>query len=340
MMIVLYSIMALLFLILVINFWGISIRNAGQKPIDTAELKKLNQKLATTTDNRQVAYCVYGSSDSAAPVVINMHGSSLECGFERATYEKVTAALGIRGIAISQPGCGFSDEKPGRVVKDWPREDLEAVLKAENVEKFYITGHSQGTPHAMAAAWAMPDRCLGIGLNAPLMPSALIDELGLGKTIGTGATPTSTSLKKRSMGWFFALFRIIFGHLPPSFSSSILKKGFPKVKADTDLINRFESSMTRSFVRGTSGIVWESAQDTCFDWGFDIRDIKNDNICVWHADDDSAIPANQGKWLADFWGANYKHNAEGYGHLTYCAGEYQRPEKSIIAALLKGRITD
>jgi pimeloyl-ACP methyl ester carboxylesterase len=51
----------------------------------------------------------------------------------------------VRGIAISLPGYGYTDMKPGRKVLDWANEDLLAVLDQEGVDEFMITGHSQGT---------------------------------------------------------------------------------------------------------------------------------------------------------------------------------------------------
>jgi pimeloyl-ACP methyl ester carboxylesterase len=249
-----------------ITLAGARIRNLGMRPVLQGEVDADGQHLATTKDGRQVAYCAYGSQDPAKPVVINVHGSGLEAGFERATYENICATLGCRGIAISLPGCGFSDQKPGRQVKDWPAEDLAAVLGSEGVNQFHITGHSQGTPHAMAAALYFPDLCIGLGLNAPLLPAALCEEFGMDRTIGTGGTPTSTQLKRANMAWYFTIMGIAFGVLPSSVLSSVIKKGFPKVKADHELVSRFEGSMRRAVVRGTSGATWETAQDTCFDW--------------------------------------------------------------------------
>jgi hypothetical protein len=188
----------------------------------------------------------------------------------------------------------------------------------------------------MAAALYFSERCIGLGLNAPLLPTKLCEELGVGSTIGTGGTPGSEKLKQANMGWYFTIFRIVFGMLPPSLVASFIKKGFPKVKADHELVNRFEGAMRRAVVRGTSGLTWETAQDTCFEWGFDVRDLQHSNACVWHSDDDSAIPSAQGKWLAEHLVANYRHISEGYGYMTYCAGQYQEPEKSLVAALLRG----
>ncbi|MCY9870470.1 alpha/beta hydrolase [Vibrio barjaei] len=319
---------------LLINHWGILLRRRGMLPIDNKQLVNDELRTTTTKDGRTVSYCVYGSDEPSAPVVVNMHGSGLECGFERSNYAHVCQALHCRGIAISLPGCGFSDEKPGRRVVDWPAEDLEAVLNAENVNTFHITGHSQGTPHAMAAALHFKERCIGLGLNAPLLPTKLCRELGTRSTIGTGGTPTSTKLYTYAMGWYFSFFQMVFGLLPPKLASTPIRKGFPKVQADKELINKFENSMRRAVVRGTTGATWETAQDTCFEWGFDVRDLKHRNAHVWHSEDDSAIPFEQGQWLAEHLNASYKSKSEGYGHMTYCAGKYLEPKHSLIAALI------
>ena len=300
------------------------------------ELVAAGMKTATMTDGRRVAWKDYGETSQSAPVVINIHGSGLEAGFEETVHAKACQDLGVRGLAISLPGCGYSDQKPGRIVKDWPMEDLAAVLEAENIDRFFITGHSQGTPHAMAAAMAYPERCIGLGLNAPLLPSALVNELKLGKTIGTGFTPTSSTLKSFWMGWYFGMMHLVLGVFPPSWIAGFITKGLPKVQADKELQSRFHASMKRSVVRGACGGVWETAQDTCFEWGIDITQLQHTNACVWHADDDTAIPAFQGKWLAQHLNADYRHEAEGYGHMTYTVGLYRTAESSMIKQLMNG----
>jgi pimeloyl-ACP methyl ester carboxylesterase len=293
-------------------------------------------KTATTADGRTVAWKTYGASNQATPVVINIHGSGLEAGFEETVYAKACQDLGVKGLAISLPGCGYSDQKPGRIVKDWPLEDLAVVLEAEKIDRFHITGHSQGTPHAMATAMAYPERCIGLGLNAPLVPTALVEELNLGKTIGTGFTPNSTALKSFWMGWYFGVMCLVLEVFPPSLIARFITKGLPRVQADKELQSRFHASMKRSVIRGACGGVWETAQDTCFEWGIDITKLQHRNVCVWHADDDTAIPAFQGKWLAQQLNADYRHEAEGYGHMTYTVGRYRTAESSMIKKLIDG----
>ncbi len=324
----------LLTLIFFSNLLGLRIKHRGMRPNTAAEISACNQRLAFTADGRQVAYCCYGSEKSSVPVVINMHGSGLEANFERTTYHNICSTLDCRGIAISLPGCGFTDEKPGRQVKDWPAEDLEAVLNAENIDNFHITGHSQGTAHAMAAAHYFSQRCIGLGLNAPLLPTQLCQDLGLNKAIGTGSTPSSQRLNKVYMGWYFSLFWLAFQLLPSWIVTIPILKGLPEIKKDQHLLKRFTDSVHQSTIRGCSGAAWESAQDTCFDWGFNIKAIEHNNVVIWHADDDNTIPSEQGAWLANQFGAQLKHHAEGFGHLTYCQGQYQKPHQSLIYALL------
>ena len=59
-----------------------------------------------------------------------------------------------------------------------PLEDHQGVLDTKNVGTFMITGHSQGIPHAMAAAYHFGDRVTGNGLNATLLPNELTEEIG------------------------------------------------------------------------------------------------------------------------------------------------------------------
>ena len=94
--------------------------------------------------------------------------------------------------------------------------------------------------------------------------------------------------------------------------------------------------MRLAVVRGTSGATQERAQGACFEWGFNVRDLENKNAYFWHSDSDTAIPSEQGKWLADHLAANCRHASEGYGHMTYGVGQYQEPHKSLVAALLRG----
>ncbi|MDH4017355.1 MAG: alpha/beta hydrolase [Actinomycetota bacterium] len=322
--------------------FGARLRREGQKPIDDDSLRADNGRTATTADGRTVEYFTYGSSDPASEVVVNMHGSGLEGRFEKVLHAPICESLGVRGIAISLPACGNTDMKPGRRVIDWATEDLAAVLDAESVDTFMITGHSQGNPHAMAAAVAYPDRVVGIGFNAPLLPASIVQAEGLPPTVGQNELPDTERLRSPLMAWYFGVYHLAVDTFAPRLPLRAIAEGKPNVEQDTEVLARFASSVRRSITRGTAGGAWESARDVCFDWGLDPRDIQCRNVVVWHARDDTLCPPEQGKWLAGLFAARegttvqFRDDDEGYSHLTYTRGPYATPDGSMVKALLSG----
>ena len=173
---------------------GLIVKSQGQSEINQASEIRDNAKIATDKNGRKIEYFLYGSANKNAPVIINMHGSALDGTFEKAVHQKTCEELGVRGIAISLPGVGNTDMKKGRRVIDWACEDLQAVLEAENVDTFMITGHSQGHPHAMAADYHFKDRVTGLGLNAPLLPNVVTDEIGIAGALANESLKTTAQL--------------------------------------------------------------------------------------------------------------------------------------------------
>ncbi|MGB1276603.1 MAG: alpha/beta fold hydrolase, partial [Nannocystaceae bacterium] len=273
-----------------------------------------------------------------APVVVNIHGSGPEARSERELWAPVCEALGVRGLSISLPGYGYTDMNPGRVVKNWPSEDLDPVLAREGVGSFMITGHSQGNPHAMAAAFHYPKRCVGLGLNAPLLPSDITREVGLKGALGMGSLMRTEQLRKPHMAWYFSVYHL--GVV--TFAPWLPLMAVPATRKDKKLREVFRRTFVRAAARGSFGGSWESTEDVCYEWEFDPRQIHTKNICIWHAADDRECPAELGKWLADMFRekpgvrVDYRADDQGYGHLTYCRGEFLEPQTSMIKSLLDG----
>ena len=322
--------------------FGLYLRRGGQRRFDPHALEAEGGKYVTTADGRIVEYFVYGGADPTVRTVVNMHGSGTEAREQARLNAPICEALGVRGIAISLPGFGYSDVQPGRRVKDWPREDLAPVLAQEGVDKFMITGHSQGNPHAMAAAWHFGDRCEGLGLYAPLLPTPVSKEEGVKGAIGIDSLPTTETLRKWYMGWYFTVMHLTVVTLAPWLPLQALARSGRKVRGDAALLGHFRDSFLRGAVRGSVGNAWESARDVCYEWGFDPRLIETGNVVVWHASDDTMCPPEIGKWLAGMFRArpgvkvHFRDDDVGYGHLTYSRGEFAEPEGSMIKALLDG----
>lgn len=321
---------------------GLIVKSQGQSEINQAPEIRDNAKIATDKNGRKIEYFLYGSANKNAPVIINMHGSALDGTFEKAVNQKACEELGVRGIAISLPGVGNTDMKKGRRVVDWASEDLQAVLEVENVDTFMITGHSQGNPHAMAAAYHFKDRITGLGLNAPLLPNDVTDEIGIAGALANESLKTTEELDKFwNAYWFFGLYLYVDLFAPYAPTKTLVSMG-KNVKNDTALVEMMRYTFDRSMIRGSAGNTWESALDVAYLWGFDPREIDTKNICIWHASDDTACPPEIGAWLAKFYkekGArvNFKNNDIGFNHMTFCSSYYREANHSMVKALLDGQ---
>jgi len=218
---------------------------------------------------------------------------------------------------------------------------LLPVLTQEGVDTFMITGHSQGNPHAMAAACHFGKRCSGLGLYAPLLPNDLTEEIGIVGAVGYEKLKTTEELKSPLRGWYFFVMYLSTDLFSPDLPLSMITRITPKIAEDTLMTDMFGKSFTRAVIRGSAGNTWESARDVCYDWGFDPRLIETKNISVWHAADDTWCPPEIGAWLAEYFtekGAtvNFKNQDEGFGHFTYSRGKYTKAEHSLVKALLDG----
>ena len=333
-----YIVLGLVSIYLILLIMGLYLLKKGPLAFDEVSLEDDGGKYVETDDRRKVEYFVFGNLEPQSKVVICMHGSGPEAMSELALNEKCCKELGLKGIAISLPGYGYTDMNPGRKVVDWPKEDLSAVLKKEKVDKFMIIGHSQGTAHAMAAAYCYPERCEGFGLNAPFLPSSISKEEGVVSAIGSGSLPNTETIEKFYMAWYFAVMHLSLVTFSPWFPMKAMK--MPSTNATYKIM---QDTLKRAVVRGSVGGTYETAHDVCYDWGFDPREIKNDNICIWHASDDKLCPLEIGKWLRDYYQnklgvkVNFRSDDLGFGHFTYKQGEFLEPEQSMIKALLKGR---
>ena len=316
-------------------------RKRGQKPFNAKALKQDGGQYVENEFGRIIEYVVFGARAQNQNVIVTLHGSGPEAMSEATLHEQACKALDVKGIAISLPGFGYTDFKPGRQIKDWPSEDLQPILEKEAVGDFMITGHSQGTPHAMAAALHFKKRCVGLGLNAPFLPANLTKELGLKGAPGMDSLFMTETLKRFYMAWYFGFFYLLLDLLCPWIPMVGLRQTCPAVVQDDAYLKIMRATFKRAKIRSAVGNAWESAKDVCYHWGFDLRLIETKNICVWHAADDNLNPPEQGEWLAKYFeekGAhvNFKNDNQGFDHFTFSRGAHLKPEHSMLKALLDG----
>jgi pimeloyl-ACP methyl ester carboxylesterase len=128
-------------------------------------------------DGRRLAFTTYGADDG--PLVVVLDGPASR-GLARAEAG-AAAGLGIRLVAPDRPGAGRSTPAPKRGIADWPA-DHHALLDALGAQRAGILAQSGGTPYAVAAAAALPERTIALASLGPVAPfdddPASVRELG------------------------------------------------------------------------------------------------------------------------------------------------------------------
>ena len=188
-----------------------------------------------------------------------------------------------------------------------------------------MIGTSYGTAHAMATASAIPERCLGLGLNVPYLPESICREFGFW-------TDADMILREKQLErpWvllpLMSLLSVFQGFLPSGIAA--IPEGKKAVIEQPECIEELTKDVARSFIIGVNGQMYEmSDAETTQTWP-DPRQIQVKNIAVWYAQDDSAVPPDHGKWLSGIFAdtdrrnLNVKNEKVGLGHFTYMTSEH------------------
>lgn len=294
-------------------------------------------KYVKTKDGRIVEYFVKGSPKSDAKVVVTIHGQLMTGkGALKLTPDEFIEGHNLKVIAVSMPGCGYSDAQMGRKIVNWPKDDLEPILAKEGVDKFIITGTSYGTAHALAAGVHFEaKKCLGVGISAGYVPYDVCIENGVTPNV---VIPRLWFYNSIIGAWIYTLIDLIFPLLCNGTRYIPESKAFFN-EGDEEIFDILLEDMTRSGIRGRAQHLYDIALDVSNIFGFDPQDVQTKNMSVWYASDDSQIPEDNGKWLCDIFRAkkDVKLDARcekiGYGHLTF----WRRPKRNMeqIEVLLK-----
>ncbi len=135
-----------------------------------------NEAQLELPDGRRLGYTTYGAD--SGPLVVVLDGPASR-GLARASAP-AAAGLGIRLVAPDRPGVRTSTPAPNRGIADWP-SDHAALLDALGAQRAGILSQSGGTPYAVAAAAALPERTIAIAALGPVAPfdePASVRELG------------------------------------------------------------------------------------------------------------------------------------------------------------------
>ena len=96
---------------------------------------------------RSLSYLQVG--DPNGPLVLHNHGGP-SSRLEAKVFASHAFNLGLRFVCVDRPGQGKSDPQHDRTFASWAA-DLEAIANAFEIDRFAVTGWSEGGPWALAA---------------------------------------------------------------------------------------------------------------------------------------------------------------------------------------------
>lgn len=258
-------------------------------------------------DGRTLASTTLGADEGPAVVVLDGPGSR---GLARA-MAPAAAALGLRLIAPDRPGFGDSTAKPGRVIADWPA-DHAALLDALGLERAGVVAQSGGTPYALAAAAALPDRVSAVALLGAVAP---LHERGA--LAGVAGPMRPVFVLARRAPWLLrpALRAAARQALKdPGQAADRMAKGAPPgdraVLADPAL-RALHVEATRE-VLGQPDQLAAEARLLARDWGVELTAIRCP-VAFWSGDGDATHPTAMSRRLAERLGGAPVHVVPGAG---------------------------
>jgi pimeloyl-ACP methyl ester carboxylesterase len=203
----------------------------------------------------------------------------------------------VRLITTDRPGYGGSTFQPNRRLLDWPG-DIAQLADALGIGSFTVMGHSGGGPHALACAFALPDRIT----NAAALS-------GAGPIESPAASDGMISINKFgfTFGQYFPWFigRAVTGFIyrerctDPARAFDNDKNRPPADQAIMDQPEIRELCITseiEAFRPGITGMAWDIRLITR-PWGFQLEEIRVP-LKIWHGTADNVTSIRMAKYMA------------------------------------------
>jgi pimeloyl-ACP methyl ester carboxylesterase len=272
----------------------------------------LDEVRCSTPDGRQL--WVQAAPESAGcPVFVHPGSPGSRHLFEPSVDR--AAERGLRLIAWDRPGYGDTPGSPGRSMVDGARE-AEAVASALGLPRFATWGVSGGGSFALACAALLPDMVSGAVVIASLAP---YDAQGLD---WAGQWQEASRAEVRLFFDDPATARENFRTEAAEFYESLATaEGWftrwgddaGKDAAHSLAVAEHLALVFRDSLKNGDEGWWEDWVAQLTAWGFDVGDIRVP-VQLWHGVNDSAVPIEHGRWLAEHIPGVDAHLVDGEDH--------------------------
>lgn len=274
------------------------------------------RKSMTLRDGRALAWYEFGNPAGIPCIYTTGTPGS---GWGGAFFEEAAKRANVRWISVDKPGYGGSDHQPHRRLLDWP-SDISQLADHLKLDRFSVAGQSGGGPHALALAYALPDRIQKAAILAGMGPvddPSLLEGMKRGNLILFRAAryfpillwPLMALLKPGMMKMAdpdrdWDDLKRSLAHLPLSDLAALKQKEIRAIVF---------AAQQDAFRNGVGGAVQDLL--VCIrPWGFDLSDIQVP-VDIWHGVHDQNIPIAIARKVAKKIPQGTLHEVPFAGHL-------------------------
>jgi pimeloyl-ACP methyl ester carboxylesterase len=242
-------------------------------------------------DGRELCF-IRWNAGGGRPVLF-CHGTPGSRWF-RPPDQTVLATRHVDLVTVDRPGYGRSTPQFHRSLFEWPK-DVAALTRHLGWERYAVAGFSGGGPHALACAFALPDRVTVVTVISSLAP------FWSGALQGMMATTRRGYQLARWAPWLLRrMVRRAASNLDQSLKE--LRRELPE--CDRQILARPEVAviMAENYAAGlsTNQMAGAMAHEVGLlrrAWGFALSDIRVPAV-LWHGELDRNAPVTHGRRIA------------------------------------------
>ena len=266
-------------------------------------------------DGRILAFREFGDPDGDP--IFHAHGVP-SSRLEGALLHDAACRHGFRVISTDRPGIGRSTYLPGRRLLDYPR-DISSLADALGLARFGAMGASGGGAHTAVCAYAIPER---LTVNVTVCPFTSFAEFPAPETLLSGAEAVTWRMARISPVLVFAMcgsMALAVRGLGKRYEKWAATAASNAEGPDGEVARSHPEKMAmmgrvtaEAFAQGGRGV----AVDTMIqysDWGFRLADLRG-RIHLFHGTEDTLVPFEFGRFIADRAPHCELHALEGWGH--------------------------